>query len=239
MRGTTPSSAFCLLYKLWTLRLSVRQVSGLLNHTDSPYIRGIGCLYVRYIAKPSTIWDWLADYLDDEEELETRGGGPPQTITIGAMCRTLLTQQKWCGTMLPRIPVAVARDIKEKLAAYDKEAAAHSTTTDSKDNEDQGKQGGHQAYDEHARHARSRSPSRTGYARSYDRGGDTRRGRGSHDRYDRQHRRGRDDYYDRRDERRSRDGDAYRAPRDHSRDREYRRHRSRSRSPARYRNDRR
>ncbi|KAI8051184.1 Pre-mRNA-splicing factor 38 [Syncephalis plumigaleata] len=36
MRGTTPSSAFCLLYKLWTLRLTVRQVSGLLNHTDSP-----------------------------------------------------------------------------------------------------------------------------------------------------------------------------------------------------------
>lgn len=35
--------------------------------------------------------------------------------TIGKMCRQLLTEQKWLGTILPRIPVPIARDIDQKL----------------------------------------------------------------------------------------------------------------------------
>uniref|UniRef100_A0A804PAG6 Pre-mRNA-splicing factor 38 n=1 Tax=Zea mays TaxID=4577 RepID=A0A804PAG6_MAIZE len=34
-----PSSAFCLLYKLFTMKLTVKQMHGLLKHQDSPYIR--------------------------------------------------------------------------------------------------------------------------------------------------------------------------------------------------------
>ena len=47
--GGIISSAFCILYKLFTTRLTRKQVYGLLNHTDSPYIRGIGFLYVRSV----------------------------------------------------------------------------------------------------------------------------------------------------------------------------------------------
>jgi hypothetical protein len=36
VKGTTASTAFCLLFKLWTQRLTVKQLEGLIDHTDSP-----------------------------------------------------------------------------------------------------------------------------------------------------------------------------------------------------------
>lgn len=42
------SSAYCLLYKLFTLKLTKKQVIGLITHADSPYIRGLGFMYIRY-----------------------------------------------------------------------------------------------------------------------------------------------------------------------------------------------
>lgn len=33
----------------------------------------------------------------------------------------LLTEQKFLGTMLPRIPVPIARDLEQKLKEYDRE----------------------------------------------------------------------------------------------------------------------
>ena len=41
--------------------------------------------------------------------------------TIGKLCRMLLTEQKFQGTMLPRIPVPIARDLDKKLKEYDQE----------------------------------------------------------------------------------------------------------------------
>lgn len=38
-----PSTAFCLLYKFFTMKLTVKQMHGLLKHPDSPYIRAV-CL---------------------------------------------------------------------------------------------------------------------------------------------------------------------------------------------------
>lgn len=40
--GGIVSTAFCLLYKLYTLRLTRKQLNGLLTHSDSPYIRALG-----------------------------------------------------------------------------------------------------------------------------------------------------------------------------------------------------
>ncbi|KAJ1658956.1 hypothetical protein IWQ61_001894 [Dispira simplex] len=36
LKGHMASSAFCLLFKFWTLRLTVKQVNGLLKNPDSP-----------------------------------------------------------------------------------------------------------------------------------------------------------------------------------------------------------
>ncbi|TYI40277.1 hypothetical protein ES332_A02G150900v1 [Gossypium tomentosum] len=36
-----PSTAFCLLYKFFTMKLTIKQMHGLLKHPDSLYIRAI------------------------------------------------------------------------------------------------------------------------------------------------------------------------------------------------------
>ncbi|KAI9004217.1 PRP38 family-domain-containing protein [Gaertneriomyces semiglobifer] len=114
-KGTHASTAFCLLYKLWTLKLTVKQVNGLVTHTDSPHIRALGFLYLRYVCKPADLWEWFEPYLDDDEELQVEGGAKPRTMPMGRFLRELLTEHKWLGTILPRIPVPIARDLEKKL----------------------------------------------------------------------------------------------------------------------------
>jgi pre-mRNA-splicing factor 38B len=65
--GGIVSTAFCLLYKLYTLKLTRKQVVGLITHKDSPYIRALGFMYVRYTQNPQDLLNWYYDYLDDEE----------------------------------------------------------------------------------------------------------------------------------------------------------------------------
>lgn len=42
--ANTPSTGFCLLYRLFTMRLSEDQLNTLVTHQDSVYIRAIGFL---------------------------------------------------------------------------------------------------------------------------------------------------------------------------------------------------
>ena len=65
--GGVVSSAFCLLYKLYTLKLTKKQVLCLINHCDSPYIRGLGFMYLRFTLPPTMMYDWFEPYLDDTE----------------------------------------------------------------------------------------------------------------------------------------------------------------------------
>ncbi|KAH8077167.1 hypothetical protein JL720_10130 [Aureococcus anophagefferens] len=107
----SPSSAYCLLLKLFHLRLTEIQVKALLDHGDSPYIRALGALYVRYGCAPERTWHWLGHYADDLEEFAP-GLNPNQTTTFGAYCVKLMTDLQYFSTMLPRIPVAIERRLK-------------------------------------------------------------------------------------------------------------------------------
>ncbi|KAF0988885.1 hypothetical protein HZS_997 [Henneguya salminicola] len=62
--GGVVSSAFCILYKLFTIKPTKSQLKLFLNHRDSPYIRGIGFIYCLH---PHDLWKWFEPYLDDEE----------------------------------------------------------------------------------------------------------------------------------------------------------------------------
>ncbi|XP_058185422.1 pre-mRNA splicing factor SR-like 1 isoform X4 [Rhododendron vialii] len=62
-----PSTAFCLLYKFFTMKLTVKQMHGLLKHPDSPYIRAVGFLYLRIAGDPKTLWSWFEPYVKDDE----------------------------------------------------------------------------------------------------------------------------------------------------------------------------
>ncbi|XP_061507046.1 pre-mRNA-splicing factor 38B isoform X1 [Anopheles gambiae] len=118
--GGIVSTAFCLLYKLYTLRLTRKQVNGLLSHGDSPYIRALGFMYLRYTQPPSDLFEWYEPYLLDEEEIDVKAGGG-QIMTIGQMIRQWLTKLDWFSTLFPRIPVPIQKQIDGKLDNYAKE----------------------------------------------------------------------------------------------------------------------
>ena len=114
----SPSSAYCLLLKLFHLRLTEPQVRALLDHGDSTYIRALGALYVRYACPPEQLWRWLGDYADDLEEFAP-GLDKTRTTTFGEYCLGLLTDLQYYTTMLPRIPVPVMRTIKVELGLFE------------------------------------------------------------------------------------------------------------------------
>ncbi|CAH1712481.1 unnamed protein product [Aphis gossypii] len=104
--GGIVSTAFCLLYKLFTLKLTRKQVTGLITHCDSPYIRALGFMYIRYTQPPGDLWDWYESFLDDEEEMDVRAGGG-QIMTIGNILKSFLFKLEWYSTLFPRIPVPI------------------------------------------------------------------------------------------------------------------------------------
>lgn len=166
------------MYKLYTLKLTRKQLNGLLKHADSPYIRGLGFMYIRYALPPSDFFDWYEEFLQDEEEVDPKAGGG-QIMTIGQMCRQFLTKLEWFSTLFPRIPVPVQKQIDQKLMEYDRKhgivekplrdygtskPAEKSNERLGRDNFERREKG----YREERRKSRSRSRSRDKNRRRYD-----------------------------------------------------------------------
>jgi pre-mRNA-splicing factor 38B len=127
----TPSTGYMLLFKLYTLQITTHQIRRMLNHTDSPYIRALGFLYLRHACDPKELWTWCKPFVADPEELYVEGADGPVS-TIGRWLRGLLTEQEYHGTMLPRLPVPVARDVLAKMHESDEGSAAHRTVETSR-----------------------------------------------------------------------------------------------------------
>lgn len=113
--GGIVSTAYCLLYKLFTLRLTRKQLNGLINHMDSPYIRALGFMYIRYTQPPADLYSWYNEYLEDEEELDVKAGGG-QVMKMGDILKQFLTKLEWFSTLFPRIPVPIQKDLEHRLA---------------------------------------------------------------------------------------------------------------------------
>ncbi|KAE9202771.1 hypothetical protein PF004_g18325 [Phytophthora fragariae] len=109
-----PSSCFCLLHKFFLMRLTRKQMQGLLRHTDSPYIRVVGFLYLRFTCDPEELWTWFEPYLEDPEEFNA-SANPSLKTTIGEWLVSLLEENNYFGTILPRIPKKIEDGIKVKL----------------------------------------------------------------------------------------------------------------------------
>ncbi|CAB1443021.1 unnamed protein product [Pleuronectes platessa] len=107
--GGIVSTAFCLLYKLFTLKMTRKQVMGLITHTDSPYIRALGFMYIRYTQPPADLVDWYDGFLDDEEELDVKAGGGC-VMTVGRDAALLPHQTRVVLHALPPYPSACAEN---------------------------------------------------------------------------------------------------------------------------------
>jgi len=112
--GGVISTAFCLLYKLFTLRVTRKQLVSMINSTQSVYLRGIGFIYIRFTQPPADLWAWFSPYLTDEEEVDPRSGGG-DTMLLGELLKNMLTKLDWYGTLFPRIPIPIQKDIDQKL----------------------------------------------------------------------------------------------------------------------------
>merc|ERR1719272_135896 len=120
-REGEPSTGFCLIFRLFCFRLNETQMMTLLNHRDSPYIRAIGFLYLRYTSPPTEILEWFWNYLHDEEPIAIKMGdplrpdAPVETMPMGKFVRQLLTEVKYFNTRFPRIPFKVEQKIQDEL----------------------------------------------------------------------------------------------------------------------------
>ena len=87
----------------------------MLDHVDSPYIRCIGFLYLRYAVEPSLIFSYMEPYLYDDEPVQISANPARPEGTVGEFVRQLLKSMDYYGTLLPRLPVQIERDVKAKL----------------------------------------------------------------------------------------------------------------------------
>ena len=96
----------------------------LLTHTDSPYIRAIGFLYLRFVCDPKVVYQWIEPYLYDDEPIEARASSAKQqrcaSETMGEFVRRIFTDKNYGGTILPRLPIDIERDIQVKLLLAEK-----------------------------------------------------------------------------------------------------------------------
>jgi pre-mRNA-splicing factor 38B len=124
-----PSTAFCILYRLFTLAptrklgddgddetqfLEDTQIKHLLDHGDSPYIRAIGFLYLRYVCPHKKLLEHLEPYLADDEKFAPTND-PRRETTMGAFVRDLILDQHYFETIFPRIPEVTRRTLVKAI----------------------------------------------------------------------------------------------------------------------------
>eukprot|EP00930_Biecheleria_cincta_P045600 TRINITY_DN31430_c0_g1_i1.p1 TRINITY_DN31430_c0_g1~~TRINITY_DN31430_c0_g1_i1.p1 ORF type:complete len:587 (+),score=131.14 TRINITY_DN31430_c0_g1_i1:153-1913(+) len=123
-----PSALFVCVYRLFTLGIDGRQLKQLLENDDSPFVRCAGFLFLRYGVAPDQLWPWLGEYVLDEEDFQGKIKDAEWGSTVGEFVEHLLSNDYYCKTVLPRLPVTTKRQIEGKLAQvpqYRKRARAN------------------------------------------------------------------------------------------------------------------
>eukprot|EP01029_Cantina_marsupialis_P004528 TRINITY_DN146098_c0_g2_i1.p1 TRINITY_DN146098_c0_g2~~TRINITY_DN146098_c0_g2_i1.p1 ORF type:complete len:573 (+),score=128.73 TRINITY_DN146098_c0_g2_i1:158-1876(+) len=113
-----PSTAFCILYRLFCIRLSYKDMNAMLKYKHSPYVPALGLIYLRYVVEPKSIWEWIEPLVSSS--IKFCAYGPGESVTLGEFARELFSGNNYHGTITPRIPMAVARDLKVKFLLLDK-----------------------------------------------------------------------------------------------------------------------
>lgn len=110
-----PSTAFCLLYKFFTMGLTEKQLKGLLEHKESAYVKAVAVLYVRFMLSATDMWTWLSPLLEDNQKFKPGSAVDDPEMTIAEFVEMVLSGNNLYGTVMPRIPALAARNIKNKL----------------------------------------------------------------------------------------------------------------------------
>lgn len=112
---TTPSALFCCLFRLVTFGIDATQLLHLIELDDSPRIRAVAILYIRFGLPPDQLWAWLGDYVLDNQELVISTSSQAKT-TIGEFIERLLLEDMYYSIIMPRLPMSVKRQLQNKIA---------------------------------------------------------------------------------------------------------------------------
>jgi len=110
------STAFCILYKLFAMQLSEKQITELIEH-ENQMVRGLGFLYLRYTLQETKLWEWFEAYLDDPDEFKPGAIGAVETM--GSFVRNLLAEQRYYQTTLPKVSMSVLQIYKRELLKHE------------------------------------------------------------------------------------------------------------------------
>ncbi|KYQ89726.1 putative U4/U6.U5 small nuclear ribonucleoparticle-associated protein [Tieghemostelium lacteum] len=129
----SPSTAYCILYKLFLMKLRDNEMVTLLEHQDSPYIRAIGFLYLRYCHPPTKLLEWFDSYFEDFEYVKI--SPKSSEITMQRFMVILLTEPKFNNeSLLPRLPVKTQKEIDEKVEKFSNKGPRDDYKRDNRDN---------------------------------------------------------------------------------------------------------
>lgn len=99
-----PSTFMCILFRLMTMKPNTKELKGMLNNTESVYVRLVGFMLIRYgfYADFDKLWKWYEPYLLDEEKI------PDMRMKVGEYVERLIMDDKYGdsdGGVLPRLAI--------------------------------------------------------------------------------------------------------------------------------------
>lgn len=112
-KARKPSVAFCCLYRFFLMKLDARQLSHLVQHRDSPYIRGVGFLFLRCVVDAKELATWVEPHLGDQTTFFPSSNREKKS-TLGNYVHKLFQEIKYYDTTLRRVAIPVARQLERK-----------------------------------------------------------------------------------------------------------------------------
>lgn len=119
--NSDPSTFLCCVYTLLSMRATPELFLAMVNNRDSTFVRAAGFLAIRYSFKGQDVWDTLKEYLFDTEPFCPRrhssasvlqpGVEPTANTSMGEWVEGLVSEDKYHGTVLPRLPLPVKREV--------------------------------------------------------------------------------------------------------------------------------
>lgn len=88
-----------------------------MEYGDSPYVKCVGFLYMRYCSDPSALWNKLSKYMYIDEKF-CPSLDQENIVGEGEYVENLFTELNYYGTRLPRIPIMIEREIKKKIMIH-------------------------------------------------------------------------------------------------------------------------
>eukprot|EP01057_Protomagalhaensia_wolfi_P006088 Protomagalhaensia_wolfi_Nauph_80__6087@NODE_860_length_1941_cov_40_798107_g647_i0_p1_GENE_NODE_860_length_1941_cov_40_798107_g647_i0NODE_860_length_1941_cov_40_798107_g647_i0_p1_ORF_typecomplete_len438_score89_61PRP38/PF03371_15/5e49_NODE_860_length_1941_cov_40_798107_g647_i06271784 len=102
-----PSTFLCCLYKLFTMKLTEDELLSLMDD-ENIHVRVTAYVWLRFVSPPEKLWGWYeALFLDDTVFNPCADKSPQNETTIGSFVESLLTEDRYFTTVLPRLPVKV------------------------------------------------------------------------------------------------------------------------------------